>query len=158
MTALVETLVTLTDNIRRQLDQGVLTLLFLLDLTAAFNMVSYRLLIYFLDDIEICGVTFQWLTLFLHRWGQTVVLGERMSMRHLLGCKMLQGAIPSPTYICAPCQAGIEFLAGVPSVYCWHPTLSVGGWPTRFHTYKPGQVIGGYGGMAKAELAVAESQ
>lgn len=46
-------LVTLTDNLPRQLDQGKLTLLFILDLTAVFNTVDYDLLAHHLASVGI---------------------------------------------------------------------------------------------------------
>lgn len=65
-------------TLQRQLDQDG-SALFLLDLTAAFNMDNCSLLAYCLADIRIHGIALQWL-----RQGERVVLGERLSMGHPL--------------------------------------------------------------------------
>lgn len=68
-------LVTLSDNLRRQLKRGGLALLILLDLTAAFNVVDHDLLIHCLANVGVCGVALQWLYSFLWGQGQRVALG-----------------------------------------------------------------------------------
>lgn len=49
-------LVTHTDDVHRQLDQGGLALLTLLDLTSAINTVSHDLLTHHFADIGVNGV------------------------------------------------------------------------------------------------------
>ena len=93
----VETaLVTLTDDLRRQLDLGGLALLILLDLTAAFDIVSHGLLAHRLADMGIQGPALKWLASFLQGQGQRVALGESISERRALSCGVPQGAILSP--------------------------------------------------------------
>lgn len=49
-------LVTLTDNLHKQLDRGGSVLLLLLDLTAVFDMVDYDLLTHPLTNVGIQGM------------------------------------------------------------------------------------------------------
>lgn len=69
-------LVALRYELLRQLDQGKLALLFLLNLTAAFDMVNYNLLAHHLAATGIWGMALQWLVSFFYGLGQTVVLGS----------------------------------------------------------------------------------
>uniref|UniRef100_A0A670I3D4 Reverse transcriptase domain-containing protein n=1 Tax=Podarcis muralis TaxID=64176 RepID=A0A670I3D4_PODMU len=89
-------LVTLTDDLRRQLDRGGSGLLILLDLSAAFDLVDHELLDHCLADVGIQDTVLQWLCLFLSGRGQRVALGGELSSRHSLVCGVPQGAILSP--------------------------------------------------------------
>lgn len=93
----------LTDNLHRQLDQGKFLLLFLLDLTAVFNMVDYSLFTHCLVVAGLQGTALQWLISFLCGWRQMVALGEEMSTRHLLSSVLFQGAILSPMLLTFTC-------------------------------------------------------
>lgn len=108
-------LVALTDDLHKQLDQGVLVLLILLDLTAVFDVVDYDLFAHRLANVGIDGVTLQWLTSFLRGQGQRVTLGEK-STRHPLASEMPQGAILFPVlsniYMCPPAQLARSFRLG----------------------------------------------
>ncbi|XP_077782882.1 uncharacterized protein LOC144327417 [Podarcis muralis] len=89
-------LVALTDDIRRQLDQGGSGLLILLDLSAAFDMVDHDRLDHRLADVGIQGIARNWLCSFISGRGQRVALGREMSSCHSLVCGVPQGTILSP--------------------------------------------------------------
>ena len=89
-------LLTLTDDLRRHLDQGGSALLILLDLSAAFDTVDHELLACRLATAGIQGLALKWLISFLQDLTQTVMIGEEKSRQHPLNCRVPQGAILSP--------------------------------------------------------------
>lgn len=74
-------LVTITCVIRRHLDWDGFMLLWLLDLTAEFDMVSYDLTTHCLADVGIQGSGLQWLISYLCGWEKKVALGEKGSLQ-----------------------------------------------------------------------------
>uniref|UniRef100_A0A803TEE6 Reverse transcriptase domain-containing protein n=1 Tax=Anolis carolinensis TaxID=28377 RepID=A0A803TEE6_ANOCA len=89
-------LVTITDQLRCQRDQGGSALLMLLDLTAAFDMVDHNLLTHRLAMTGVRGIPLKWVSSFLQNRGQQVVRGGMVSAWSPLTCGVPQGAILSP--------------------------------------------------------------
>uniref|UniRef100_A0A803SYC6 Reverse transcriptase domain-containing protein n=1 Tax=Anolis carolinensis TaxID=28377 RepID=A0A803SYC6_ANOCA len=89
-------LVSITDHLRCQLDQGGSVLLVLLDLTAAFDTVDHNLLTHRLAIAGVRGTALNWLASFLHNRGQQVERGGLVSERSPLHCGVPQGVILSP--------------------------------------------------------------
>lgn len=70
--------------------------LFLLGLSAAFDVVDYELLTYHLADAGVWRTALKWLVSFFQDRGQRVAVGESLSQRHPLRCGFPQEAILSP--------------------------------------------------------------
>uniref|UniRef100_A0A803T782 Reverse transcriptase domain-containing protein n=1 Tax=Anolis carolinensis TaxID=28377 RepID=A0A803T782_ANOCA len=89
-------LATLVDDIHRELDRGSVSLLVLLDLTAAFNSVDHGILLGCLAGMGLRGNVLQWLHSFLEGRSQMVSLRDACSAPQPLFCGVLQGSVLSP--------------------------------------------------------------
>uniref|UniRef100_A0A803TMK0 Reverse transcriptase domain-containing protein n=1 Tax=Anolis carolinensis TaxID=28377 RepID=A0A803TMK0_ANOCA len=92
-------LVTLVDDLHRELDRGsvsVLVLMVLLDLSAAFDTVDHGILLGRFAGMGFRGTVLQWLRSFLEGRSQTVSLGDTCSAPQPLSCGVPQGSVLSP--------------------------------------------------------------
>lgn len=79
------------------LDSGHSTILVLLDLSAAFDAVSHRILLRRLGEIGLKGPALQWMTSFLSSCSQTISLGLFQSKAMELTKGVPRGSCLSPT-------------------------------------------------------------
>uniref|UniRef100_A0A803U1N2 Reverse transcriptase domain-containing protein n=1 Tax=Anolis carolinensis TaxID=28377 RepID=A0A803U1N2_ANOCA len=89
-------LVALVDDLRRELDRGSVSLLVLLDLSAAFDTVDHGILLGRLAGMGLGGTVLQWLHSFLEGRSQMVSLGDACSAPQSLTCGVPQGSVLSP--------------------------------------------------------------
>uniref|UniRef100_A0A803TQ40 Reverse transcriptase domain-containing protein n=1 Tax=Anolis carolinensis TaxID=28377 RepID=A0A803TQ40_ANOCA len=89
-------LVALVDDLRCELDRGSVSLLVLLDLSAAFDTVDHGILLGRLAGMGLGGTVLQWLRSFLEGRSQMVSLGDTCSAPQPLTCGVPQGSILSP--------------------------------------------------------------
>uniref|UniRef100_A0A803SYC2 Reverse transcriptase domain-containing protein n=1 Tax=Anolis carolinensis TaxID=28377 RepID=A0A803SYC2_ANOCA len=89
-------LVALVDDLRRELDRGRVTLLVLLDISAAFDTIDHGILLGRLSGMGLGGSALQWLQSFLEGRSQLVKLGDTCSDPWPLTCGVPQGSILSP--------------------------------------------------------------
>uniref|UniRef100_A0A803TP95 Reverse transcriptase domain-containing protein n=1 Tax=Anolis carolinensis TaxID=28377 RepID=A0A803TP95_ANOCA len=89
-------LVALVDDLRRELDRGSVSLLVLLDISAAFDTVNHGILLGRLAGMGLGGTVLQWLQTFLEGCSQMVSLGDTCSAPQPLTCGVPQGSILSP--------------------------------------------------------------
>uniref|UniRef100_A0A803TL80 Reverse transcriptase domain-containing protein n=1 Tax=Anolis carolinensis TaxID=28377 RepID=A0A803TL80_ANOCA len=89
-------LVALVNDLRRELDRGSVSLLVLLDLSAAFDTVDHGLLLGRLAGMGLGGTVLQWLRSFLEGRTQMVSLGDTCSTPQPLSCGVPQGSVVSP--------------------------------------------------------------
>ena len=80
----------------READGGNISLLVLLDISAAFDTIDHGILLGRLSELGIGGLAFAWLRSFLEDQPQRVQLGERVSTPWSLNCGVPQGSIISP--------------------------------------------------------------
>ena len=73
-----------------------MSLLVLLDISAAFDTVDHDILLRRLSELGICGLVLAWLRSFLKDCPQRVQLGESVSAPWNLNCGVLQGSIIFP--------------------------------------------------------------
>lgn len=78
-----------------QMTSDIISLLLLLDFSAAFDMVNHNLLAHCLTDTGILGTVLQWLVSSLQDWGQKVAFEEKTSPRQSLVFGIPQGVILS---------------------------------------------------------------
>uniref|UniRef100_A0A803SSU4 Reverse transcriptase domain-containing protein n=2 Tax=Anolis carolinensis TaxID=28377 RepID=A0A803SSU4_ANOCA len=89
-------LVALVDDLRRELDRGSVSLLVLLDLSAAFDTIDHGILLGRLAGMGLGGTVLQWLHSFLEGRSQMVSLGDACSAPQPLTCGVPQGSVLSP--------------------------------------------------------------
>uniref|UniRef100_A0A803TSP9 Reverse transcriptase domain-containing protein n=1 Tax=Anolis carolinensis TaxID=28377 RepID=A0A803TSP9_ANOCA len=89
-------LVTLVDDLRRELDRGSVTLLVLLDISVAFDTIDHGILLGRLSGMGLGGTVLLWLRSFLEGRSQKVKLGDTCSDPWPLTCGVPQGSILSP--------------------------------------------------------------
>ena len=89
-------LVALYDDLLRKADRGKISLLVLLDISAAFDTVDHGILLGRLSELGIGGLAFAWLRSFLEDCPQRVQLGESVSAPWNSNCGVPQGSIISP--------------------------------------------------------------
>uniref|UniRef100_A0A803SZI2 ribonuclease H n=1 Tax=Anolis carolinensis TaxID=28377 RepID=A0A803SZI2_ANOCA len=89
-------LVALVDDLRRELDRGSVTLLVLLDISVAFDIIDHGILLGRLSGMGLGGIVLQWLQSFLEGRSQMVKLGDTCSDPWPLSCGVPQGSILSP--------------------------------------------------------------
>uniref|UniRef100_A0A803SRC4 Reverse transcriptase domain-containing protein n=1 Tax=Anolis carolinensis TaxID=28377 RepID=A0A803SRC4_ANOCA len=89
-------LVALVDDLRRELDRGSVSLLVLLDISAAFDTIDHGILLGRLSGMGLGGTALQWLQSFLEGHSQLVKLGDTCSDPWPLTCGVPQGSILSP--------------------------------------------------------------
>uniref|UniRef100_A0A803TVM8 Reverse transcriptase domain-containing protein n=1 Tax=Anolis carolinensis TaxID=28377 RepID=A0A803TVM8_ANOCA len=89
-------LVSLVDDLCRELDSGSVSLLVLLDLSEAFNTVDHGILLGCLTGIGLGGTALQWLQSFLEDHTQKVLIGNNCSTPQPLSCGVPQGSVLSP--------------------------------------------------------------
>ena len=89
-------LVALVDDLHRELDRESVSLLVLLDLSAAFNTIDYGILLGCLFGMGLRGTVLQWLQSFLEGRTQKVVLGDSWSMPWPLARGIPQGSALLP--------------------------------------------------------------
>uniref|UniRef100_A0A803TBL9 Reverse transcriptase domain-containing protein n=1 Tax=Anolis carolinensis TaxID=28377 RepID=A0A803TBL9_ANOCA len=89
-------LVALVDDLRRELDRGSVSLLVLLDISAAFDTIDHGILLGRLSGMGLGGTALQWLQSFLEGRSQMVKLGDTCSDPWPLTCGVPQGSILSP--------------------------------------------------------------
>uniref|UniRef100_A0A803TDF9 Reverse transcriptase domain-containing protein n=1 Tax=Anolis carolinensis TaxID=28377 RepID=A0A803TDF9_ANOCA len=89
-------LVALVDDLRRELDRGSVTLLVLLDISAAFDTIDHGILLGRLSGMGLGGTVLSWLRSFLEGRSQMVKLGDACSDPWPLSCGVPQGSILSP--------------------------------------------------------------
>ena len=90
-------LMSLTSDILTAMDQGKVTLLCLLDLSAAFDTVDHDLLFNRLQEtFGIRGVPLQWIKKFLTNRTQQVVCNNKRSITFELRCGVPQGSVLGP--------------------------------------------------------------
>ena len=69
-------LVTLFDDLLREVNRGKMSLLVLLDISATFDTVSHSILLGSLSELGIGGLALAWLCSFLEDRSQRVQIGE----------------------------------------------------------------------------------
>lgn len=91
-TALLE----VADSVRIAVDSGASSMLVLLDLSAAFDMVDHDILVRRLQDSRISGAALAWMKSFLYKRTQRVALQPYQSEQKHLWCGVPQGSALSP--------------------------------------------------------------
>uniref|UniRef100_UPI003AAD7030 uncharacterized protein n=1 Tax=Centroberyx gerrardi TaxID=166262 RepID=UPI003AAD7030 len=89
-------LVRITNDLLRAADSGLLTILILLDLSAAFDTISHPLLLERLADIGITGVALSWFSSYLTDRQQYVQLGNHRSRCSAVPLGVPQGSVLGP--------------------------------------------------------------
>ena len=89
-------LVALLDDLLREADGGNVSLLVLLDISAAFDTVDHDILLGRLSELGVGDLALAWLRSFLEDHPQRVQLGENISAPWNLNCGVPQGSIISP--------------------------------------------------------------
>ena len=89
-------MVALLDDLLREADGGKMSLLVLLDISAAFDTIVHSILLGQLSELGICALALAWLWSFLEDHSQRVQLEESVSALWLLSCGVPQGSIISP--------------------------------------------------------------
>ena len=89
-------LVALVDDLRQELDRGSVSLLVLLDLSAAFDTIDHGILLGCHSQMGLGGTVLQWLQSFLEGRTQKVVLGDSCATSWPLACGVPQGSALSP--------------------------------------------------------------
>ena len=94
-------LVALVEDLRRELDRGSVSLLVLLDLSAAFDTINHGILLGSRAGMGLGGTVLQWLHSFLEWWTQKVVLGDSYLTPWPLACGVPRGSVlpPPPSYL-----------------------------------------------------------
>ena len=93
----VETLLlNVTDNILKEMDEGNVTAVILLDMSAAFDTVVHDILVQRLKSFGICGIALQWLTSYLTDRTQSVKVSDVTSDPKPLTCGVPQGSVGGP--------------------------------------------------------------
>jgi hypothetical protein len=91
-------MVLLLDKVYTTMDNQQVTLLMLLDLSAAFDMVDHKLLLDILSSSGITGTALSWCASFLSpRWQAVVIEGVPSNERQLL-CGVPQGSVLGPIF------------------------------------------------------------
>uniref|UniRef100_A0A803TUY7 Reverse transcriptase domain-containing protein n=1 Tax=Anolis carolinensis TaxID=28377 RepID=A0A803TUY7_ANOCA len=85
----------LVDDLRQELDRGSVSLLVLLDLSAAFDTIDHGILLGRLTGMGLGGTVLQWLHSFLEGRSQMVSLGDACSAPQPLTCGVPQGSVLS---------------------------------------------------------------
>ena len=89
-------LVTLYNDLLREADRGKISLLVLLDISAAFDTIDHGILLGRLSKLGIGGLALAWFHSFLEDHPQRVQLGESVSAPWSLNSVVPQGSIISP--------------------------------------------------------------
>uniref|UniRef100_A0A803TWX8 Reverse transcriptase domain-containing protein n=1 Tax=Anolis carolinensis TaxID=28377 RepID=A0A803TWX8_ANOCA len=89
-------LVALVDDLRWELYRGSVSLLVLLDLSAAFDTVDHGILLGRLTGMGLGGTVLPWLCSFLEGQSQMVSLGDTCLAPQRLSCGVPQGSVLSP--------------------------------------------------------------
>ena len=89
-------MVALADDLRLNIDRGHVSLLVLLDLSAAFDTIDYGILLDRLRGLGIGGTVLWWFPSYLSSRFQMMMLGDSCSLKKELLCGVPQGAILSP--------------------------------------------------------------
>jgi len=85
-------------------DRGEVSLLCMLDLSAAFDAVDHGILIDRLrQSFEVQGLALSWIESFLCDRSQVVSLADELSSRSLLSCGVLQGSVLGPLLLLVYC-------------------------------------------------------
>lgn len=89
-----------TNNLQMVADAGCLSLLVLLDLSAAFYIVDHTLHLDHLHSIVgICELTQSWFQSYLAGWTECVYLGGAKSSTQPVTCGLHLGSVLSPLYM-----------------------------------------------------------
>ena len=83
----------LQDDLLREANRGNMSLLVLLDRSVAFDTIDHCILLGWLSELEIDGLTLAWLRSFLEDCPQRVQLGKMTSTPWILDCEVPQGSI-----------------------------------------------------------------
>ena len=89
-------LLNVTDNILKDMDEGNVTAVILLDMSAAFDTVEHDILVQRLKSFGICGIALQWLTSYLTDRTQSVKVSDVTSDPKPLTCGVPQGSVGGP--------------------------------------------------------------
>ena len=71
----------LTDSILKPLDDGLIAQLFLVDLSSAFETISYEILFTRLNDVGITDNAFDFITSYITKIIYSVLIGNKISVR-----------------------------------------------------------------------------
>jgi hypothetical protein len=92
-------LVCVQNDILRGIDKGQCAFLVLLDLSAAFDTVSHKILLDRLHShIGIADEAHQWVSSYLHARTQSVLVSGSQSQAHILSCGVPQGSVLGPDF------------------------------------------------------------
>jgi hypothetical protein len=86
----------LTDTARRAMDNRRITVLMLLDMSAAFDCVDHAILIKALESIGIKGAALRWFENYLSNRHQSVVINDEISPPRVLKTGVPQGSVLGP--------------------------------------------------------------
>lgn len=86
-------LVALHNDLLREADRAKGSLLVLLSLSAAFDIINHNILLEWLSELGIGGLALSWLQSFLEDHPQRGQLGEMVSTPWTLNCESPQGTI-----------------------------------------------------------------
>ncbi|XP_061463050.1 uncharacterized protein LOC133375459 [Rhineura floridana] len=89
-------LVALFDDLCQERDRGSVTLLILLDLSAAFDAIDHGILLERLAELGVGGTAWQWFHSYLAGCLQKIILGEHCSTPWVLQYGVPQGSVLSP--------------------------------------------------------------
>uniref|UniRef100_A0A3Q3KRN4 Reverse transcriptase domain-containing protein n=1 Tax=Mastacembelus armatus TaxID=205130 RepID=A0A3Q3KRN4_9TELE len=89
-------LVKITNDLLVAADSGLVSILILLDLTAAFDTISHNILLHRLTSIGIAGSVLSWFTSYLSDRTQSVHLQNFHSQPSTVSCGVPQGSVLGP--------------------------------------------------------------
>lgn len=89
-------LVSIVEQIRKNLDNKLYTCGVFIDLEKAFDTVNHEILLKKLEHYGICGSYNDWLRSYLNNRKQTVTLGEAKSLQGDITCGVPQGSVLGP--------------------------------------------------------------
>ena len=90
------TLINVTENIRKALDDGNISCGVFLDLQKAFDTVDHQVLLAKLNHYEICGVSNDWFKSYLPNCNQHVSINGYESGLAVINCDVPQGSVLGP--------------------------------------------------------------
>ena len=96
--------ITDVNHVLRAADRGEVSLLCMLDLSAAFDTVDHDILIQRLQQsLGVQGIALSWIESFLRGRSQAVSLVSELSSRSLLSCGVSQGSVLGPVLFLVYC-------------------------------------------------------
>ena len=107
-------LVRVTNDTLIEMNTQEVTLLVMLDLSAAFNTVNHNILLTHLnEELGICGVALEWFKSYLANRGQRITIDRSLSERFSLECGVPQGSCLGPPAFHHLCFQAVQGWLGI---------------------------------------------